>query len=827
MSQIKYNHRKIEEKWQKFWADKAIYKTAEESNRENYYVLEMFLYPSGSIHMGHVRNYAIGDTIARYKKMQGFNVLHPMGWDAFGLPAENAAIENKIHPKEWSNRNIAEMKKQLIALGFSYDWEREINTSDPKYYRHEQQMFIDFYNAGLAYRKESLVNWDPMDKTVLANEQVIEGRGWRSGASVEKKKLQQWFFKISDYSEELLNNLDNLDGWPSNVKLMQENWIGKSIGHEVMFNVKDSHVTLKVFSTEVEKIFGSSFISIAADHSLKNAMSGEISRKVDHLLEIKNNHCDGMTGVFSGLYAIHPIDCQQKIPIYFTNDVKYNYTDSAVLGCPAHNKKDYEFALEHNLTITQVVTDGEDVKHSLPFLKLNGKLMNSNSFNDMDTLEARKQITESLKNKCTSKTIYRLKDWGVSRQRFWGCPIPMIHCPNCGVLPVQREDLPVTLPINASVSLADNFSWQQTTCYQCKSNAQKETDTLDTFVESSWYFARFCSTNSNLPFTGEEVKRWLPVNQYVGGIEHAILHLLYARFFTKALHRCGYLNIKEPFHNLLTQGMICHETYKNENGKWLNPDEVKKISGKYYDRNNGSRVIKGRSEKMSKSKKNTVSPASIIEAYGADAVRLFLLSDSPPTKDLSWSSAGIEGSCKYLNNLYHHVVSNVSLKNKEGTEDRKLFELFYQMLDTINRDLNHLAFNKVIAAIRQFTNTLFVSKVLYKNWLQIITNLLKVTSLFVPHISEELWSIIGHRSSLFNETWPSVNKNYLVPKQSSVAVQINGKTRVILTCSTGEDKSHVLKLVKKVQLIDKFFINKNIINIIFVKNRIVNFILST
>ena len=843
MIQTKYNPIEIEKKWQKVWDDSQSHKTAEDDSKEKYYVLEMFLYPSGKIHMGHVRNYAIGDAVARFKKAQGFNILHPMGWDAFGLPAENAAIQHKLHPNDWTIENIASMKKQLKSLGFSYDWSREINTSQPEYYKHEQAMFIDFLNTGLAYQKESIVNWDPVDHTVLANEQVIDGKGWRSGAEIEKKKLKQWFLKITDFADELLNDLDNLPHWSDNVKTMQRNWIGKSLGAEINFKVDDLDKIISAFSTRPETIFGATFICIAYDHELVKHIEPSNEKK-QFIAKCKAaagaDTIDDNTpkeGWFTWHHVHHPFIKGKKLPIYIANYVLSEYGTGAVFGCPAHDARDFEFAKKYDIDIISVIKPLNSTEESIPHIEPVCTLINSGFLDGLSVVEAKQEVIKKLTSTRIGKkkTTYKLKDWGISRQRYWGCPIPIIYCKSCGTIPVPKEHLPIELPMDISFERPGNPLdhhpiWKYVKCHKCGENAIRETDTFDTFFESSWYFARFCSLEAEKAFDKDVVQKWLPVDQYIGGIEHAIMHLLYARFFTKALRNCGYLDLNEPFKGLLTQGMICHATFKNAKGDWLSPDEVIKKGNNYFTKKSNEAVTVGRIEKMSKSKKNTIDPTDMIVKYGADAVGLFLLSDSPPTRDLEWSDEGIEGSYRYLNSLYKFVSNFLQIKEKESknadsNQEIELRKLMHQTIAVVTEDLESFALNRAIANIRKLSNELFTNDASYELTKEVIEVILKLISVFTPHIAEDLWEKLGHKESISQHAWSVPNKEFLSQDVAKVAIQINGKTRAIADLPHDCTQEEALVVIKEIKMLDKYLFNAKIKKIIHVENKIVNFVL--
>ncbi|PIR31993.1 MAG: leucine--tRNA ligase [Alphaproteobacteria bacterium CG11_big_fil_rev_8_21_14_0_20_44_7] len=795
-----YDPQQIESKWQKFWDESQSFKPEPISSKPKAYVLEMFPYPSGRIHMGHLRNYTIGDAIARYKRSKGFNVLHPMGWDAFGLPAENAAIENNVNPADWTYQNIDNMRVELKKIGLSYDWEREIATCHPEYYKHEQAFFLSFIENGLAYQKEATVNWDPVDNTVLANEQVIDGRGWRSGALVERKKLKQWFLRISDFSEDLLEGLKELNGWPDSVRLMQEKWIGKSIGAEIEFEIVNAAQSLsannklKVFTTRPDTIFGASFCAIAPGHPIAEQLSTtnhQLSTFIEECNQIANTE-EAMEkaekkGFDTGLRIKHPFIEGLELPLYVANFILMEYGTGAIFGCPAHDERDREFAEKYNLPIKEVV--GEDgILHSSEFL------------NGLDVESAKtKAIEEFEKLGCGKKQItYRLRDWGVSRQRYWGCPIPIIYCDDCGAVPVPKTDLPVELPKDVSFEklgnpLDNHPTWKHVDCPKCGGKAERETDTFDTFFESSWYFARFCSTNDNNPL--ENADKFLPVDNYVGGIEHAVLHLLYSRFFTRALTKCGYINIKEPFKNLLTQGMVCHPTYKNSKGEWIYPEDADENS------------VKGGSVKMSKSKKNVVDPTKIVEKYGADTARLFMLSDSPPERDLEWSDEGVEGSYKFLKRLWSSAIAEMP----EEADNKKHI---HRAIKDVTADFEGNHFNKAVANIRTLFNELNKnpSREGYKALLALLFPL-------TPHISAEIAEKIGAEAT----NWPQFDEKYLQEDSVNVAVQVNGKKRAIVTLPLNADEAKAKEIALTHENVVNF-IENGIKKFIYVPNKIINIV---
>ena len=831
----RFNFQVIEKKWQKTFANNKLHK----SSGKKYYCLEMFPYPSGKIHMGHVRNYTIGDVIARYKYQKGFNVLHPMGWDAFGLPAENASKLNNLHPSDWTNKNIKTMKNQLKMLGLSIDWDLELSTCEPEYFKHQQELFIDFYNNGLVSRKETYVNWDPVEKTVLANEQVINGRGWRSNAIVERKKLSQWFFNITKFAEPLLQDLNNLEGWPEKVKIMQKNWIGKSYGCELNFNIDDNQDSIKVFTTRPDTLFGASFLALSNDHPL--------SKKFINNNDFKNfkNECNktGTTeeaianaeklGFNTNLYAQHPFIKGKKIPIYFANFVLMDYGTGAIFGCPAHDQRDFDFAQKYNLEIIKVVSDDNSKELTEAFTG-NGKIINSEFLNNLDIKEAKEKIIKEIEKRKLGqkKTLYRLKDWGISRQRYWGCPIPMIYLKNGSVVPVDKSELPILLPkdINLKSSgnpLNDHPEWKNTIYKKTGEQAIRETDTLDTFVDSSWYFLRFCSPKHNTPFDEDKINYWMPVDQYIGGIEHAILHLLYSRFFTKGINAINKkIDLSEPFKNLFTQGMVCHETYKDHDGNWLYPEEIKKISEtRAIKKTDNKEVIIGPSESMSKSKKNTIDPETMIKQYGADSIRWFILSDSPPEKDIQWSDIGVISSNKFLHKIWN--LNLVILNRNEQTEDLETMKKFNTEIDIlvgkIDKSINEFRFNVSIAHFYETYNLLnknIDSQISNKCMIDNLTKLMKLMKPFVPHLASECLELL--KCSNANE-WPNIKMG--LNENIKLAIQINGKTRDVIEIKKNTSEEQIKKHIERSSKARKYIENQKILKTIFVKDKIINYII--
>lgn len=790
-----YPFRHIESKWQKFWHDNQSYKVADTGPEPKCYILEMLPYPSGRLHMGHVRNYAIGDAIARFKVAKGFRVLHPMGWDAFGLPAENAAIQRNTHPEQWTIQNIADMKRQLIQLGFSYDWDREITTCLPNYYGHEQKLFLEFYKKGLIYRKESWVNWDPTENTVLANEQVINGRGWRSGALVEKRKLNQWSVKITDYAQELLDDLTQISaGWPEKVIRMQENWIGRSEGALVHFPIKDhAEKSLEIFTTRPETLFGASFCAIAPTHPLISDLlsdNPELAQFVQDCQRIVATEEALSTvekkGFDTGLRVLHPFAKGQEIPIYVANFVLMEYGTGALFGCPAHDERDFEFAQRYNLPIRSVVETTSALPYTGP-----GKMIDSDFLTGLTIDDARTKAIDALEilNLGKRKITYRLRDWSVSRQRYWGCPIPIIHCPTCGEVPIPGDQLPVILPQDVKFDhpgnpLDHHPTWQHIDCPKCHGPAKRDTDTLDTFFESSWYFLRYCAPQSADPIDAKICNDWMPVDWYIGGVEHAVLHLLYARFFTKALRDCGYVTFDEPFTNLLTQGMVCHETYQDENGKWVYPHDVEKDSfGNHIHAETRAPVTVGRSEKMSKSKHNLIDPQDIINTYGADVARVFILSDTPPDRDFDWNTEALDGSWRYVNRVWRLVEETFARIEQNVPGDESLCKQTHQYLAKLTDAYERNAFNKVLSFNRELARAIDDRKdsASSSSLREAVSILIQTLAPIAPHMGHELWDKIHPGQILLQTPWPAVDEALARVDEITIAVQVNGKLRGTLT----------------------------------------------
>ncbi|WP_068089890.1 leucine--tRNA ligase [Novosphingobium rosa] len=825
--------------WQRVWDEAQSFKADDSSPKPRSYVLEMFPYPSGRIHIGHVRNYTMGDVLARYKRMQGFEVLHPMGWDAFGMPAENAAMEKGVHPGGWTRDNIANMKAQLKRLGFALDWSRELATCEPDYYGQEQALFLDLYAAGLVYRKESTVNWDPIDQTVLANEQVIDGRGWRSGAMVEKRKLSQWFLKITDFADELLEGLGSLEHWPEKVKLMQENWIGKSQGLQFSFHLSNG-AGLDVYTTRPDTIFGASFVAVAADHPVAQGVAEHNAEAAAFIELCKQGGTTAAEletaeklGFDTGITARHPFT-GAELPVFIANFVLMEYGTGAVMAVPGHDQRDFEFATKYSLPILRVVAARAE-EADKPFGKEaeagDGILVNSDFLNGLSVAEAKKAIIARIEANGSGegKTVWRLRDWGVSRQRYWGTPIPFIHCEICGVVPVPKKQLPVVLPEDVDFAtpgnpLARHATWKHVDCPQCGHAARRETDTLDTFVDSSWYFLRFASQPSDAPFDPAEIARWLPVGQYIGGIEHAILHLLYARFWTRALSRISKIEVKEPFASLFTQGMVTHETYSRvdpANGQpvWFSPREVERSGEGATLKSDGGAVEIGRVIKMSKSKKNVVDPDEIVATYGADAIRWFMLSDSPPERDLPWSEAGIEGCARFVQRLWRLFGQyDASASGEDKAVERKI----HQTVHAAAQDIESLGFNKAVARIYELTGAVEKAAPSASRNNGIKAVLLLIAPM-MPHLAEEAWAKIGE-GLIADAAWPEVDPALLVDDEVTVAIQVKGKLRDTVTVAKGTSKEELERLARASEKVQRALEGAEIKKVIVVPDRLVNLV---
>ncbi|UWU92783.1 leucine--tRNA ligase [Bradyrhizobium sp. CB1015] len=871
MTSERYNARDAEPRWQRLWDEQAIFVSKNDDPRPKYYVLEMFPYPSGRIHIGHVRNYTLGDVLARFMRAKGFNVLHPMGWDAFGLPAENAAIERKVAPKAWTYDNIAAMKKQLRSIGLSLDWSREIATCDPSYYKHQQKMFLDFLRAGLAEREKRKVNWDPVDMTVLANEQVIDGRGWRSGAVVEQREMNQWVFKITKYSQELLSALDGLDRWPDKVRLMQRNWIGRSEGLLIRFAL-DAATTpageseLKIFTTRPDTLFGAKFMAISADHPLAQAAAAKNPKLAEFIAEIKKIgtaqeiiDTAEKQGFDTGIRAVHPFDPSWKLPVYVANFVLMEYGTGAIFGCPAHDQRDLDFVNKYNLGNTPVVCpEGQDPNSFVitdTAYDGDGRIINSRFLDGMTIEQAKEEVAKRLETELRGnapvgerQVNFRLRDWGISRQRYWGCPIPVIHCPKCDVVPVPDADLPVKLPDDATFDKPGNAldhhpTWKHVTCPQCGGKASRETDTMDTFVDSSWYFARFTDPwNEASPTTPAVANRMLPVDQYIGGVEHAILHLLYSRFFTRAMKATGHIALDEPFAGMFTQGMVVHETYQKADGTYVQPAEVKVEVGGNGRRatllTTGEDIAIGPIEKMSKSKKNTVDPDDIIETYGADVARWFMLSDSPPDRDVIWSDERVQGASRFVQRLWRLVNDAVELGKAApaarpasfGPDATALRKAAHGALDKVTTGIERLHFNVCLAHIREFTNAF--SEVLQRPgqpapdlaWaIQEASQILvQLFSPMMPHLAEECWQVLGRKGLVSEADWPKIERDLLVEDSVTLVVQVNGKKRGEVTVATAAQNPEIEAAVLGLDAVKLALDGKPVRKVIIVPKRIVN-----
>ncbi len=869
MATERYNAREVEARWQNVWNEKDVFVTSNDDEREKYYVLEMFPYPSGRIHMGHVRNYAMGDVVARYKRAKGFNVLHPMGWDAFGMPAENAAMQNKVHPKDWTYENIAFMRDQLKIMGLSLDWSREFATCDVEYYTQQQRLFLKFLEAGLVYRKNAKVNWDPVDMTVLANEQVIDGRGWRSGALVEQRELTQWFFRISDYSEDLLEAIDTLDRWPEKVRLMQKNWIGKSEGLRVRFAFTETAPTgddvLEIFTTRPDTLFGASFMGLSPDHPISAKLAEDNPQLKAFIEECRRVGTSAEAietaekkGIDTGLRVKHPLDDSIELPVYVANFILMDYGTGAIFACPAHDQRDLDFARKYGLPVKPVVLpkDADPATFEIgdEAFTDDGAIFNSGFLNGMGIAEAKNAVAAKLETtqvagaaQAERQVNYRLRDWGISRQRYWGCPIPVIHCDDCGVVPEKDENLPVQLPDDINFDKPGNpldrhATWRNTTCPKCGKAALRETDTMDTFVDSSWYFARFTEPRCDQPTNPEAANSWLPVDQYIGGIEHAILHLLYSRFFTRAMQKVGALDLKEPFKGLFTQGMVTHETYRigeGANGRWVAPTEIRieESDGKRRATliETGEEVAIGSIEKMSKSKKNTVDPTDIIETYGADTARWFVLSDSPPERDVIWTEEGVQGSWRFVQRVWR-LIGDISEKTGPREEvpafsDKalELRRISHKTLSAVSKDIEGLGFNRAVARLYEFVNS--IGKAVHDGveasdqaWAvrEAAEFLTQMMAPMMPHLAEECWTVLGHDNLISQSNWPVVEESLLVEDTVTLPVQINGKKRGEITVANDASKEAVEAATLEADFVKRALEGKAPRKIIVVPQRIVN-----
>ena len=855
----RYNPKEAEPKWQAAWTAAQVFEAGADNDKPAYYVLEMFPYPSGRIHIGHVRNYAMGDVIARYKKACGYNVLHPMGWDAFGMPAENAAMQTKSHPRTWTYDNIDAMRGQLKRMGLAIDWSREFATCDPAYYRHQQRMFLEFWKRGFAYRKESSVNWDPVDQTVLANEQVIDGKGWRSGAPVERRKLAQWFFRITDAADDLLEALDDgrLKGWPENVRLMQRNWIGKSKGLQMKFRFEAGTSApagfedgLEIYTTRPDTLYGASFCAVAPDHPLAAHFAEKDPALADFIAECQKTGTSEEAiekaekkGMALPLRVAHPFAKGKTLPVYVANFILMQYGTGAIFGCPAHDQRDLDFVRKYGLEVIPVVlppdADPQSFEIGDEAYVGPGKLFNSDFLDGLDVEEgvaaAIARVEEMGQGQGT--TQYRLRDWGVSRQRYWGCPIPAIHCDACGVVPVPEADLPVQLPEEADFSVPGNPldrhpTWKHAKCPKCGADARRETDTMDTFVDSSWYFARFAAPHPEQPVEGAQADRWLPVDQYIGGIEHAILHLLYARYFTRMMKACGYLSVDEPFANLFTQGMVVHATYRDESGAWLLPEEVV-IDDKGARRaDNGEPVSVGPIEKMSKSKKNVVSPEAIADTYGADAARWFMLSDSPPERDVEWTDSGVEGAWRLIGRIWDTVEAAAGALEgfdadapAANADDKPLRQATHGAIAGVTEDIDHFRFNKAIARLYEFLNILRKDNKA-GDWAraEALSALTRLIAPFTPHLAEECWETLGGAGLVCEAPWPKADAGLLARDVVVLGVQVNGKRRDELEVAADADKEAVEKAALSLETVQRHIEGKTLRKVVVVPGRIVNIV---
>ena len=845
-----YDHKKIEAFWQKTWSEKKLFSI--QKNGDPYYVLEMFPYPSGRIHMGHVRVYTLGDVLARYKRSQGFNVLHPMGWDAFGMPAENAAIENGIHPREWTEKNIKNMKTQLKSMGISYDWNREISTCSSDYIKQQQKIFIKLFNAKLVYKKESWANWDPVEGSVLANEQVIDGKGWRSGANVEKKLLNQWFLAITKFAKPLLDNLDNLNEWPENVKIMQKNWIGKSVGAQLSFNIKKNNLVhdyndIEVFTTRPDTLFGASFIALAPDHSLSIKLSKKSEEIAAFIKDWRSSFVNEedldkapKNGIFTNLYVLHPFQ-NKLLPIYIANFVLSTYGTGAVIGVPAHDQRDFDFAKKYNLEIKAVVKEVNDLG-DLELTKAytgSGILINSQFLNGLSVDDAKKEIIKQIESRSIGKAnvTYRLRDWCASRQRYWGCPIPIIYREDGETIAVEESELPIELPNDIDFSkggnpLENHPTWKHTICKETGLKAVRETDTLDTFFDSSWYYLRFLNPKNELNLNSNEIKKWCPVHQYVGGIEHAILHLLYSRFFVKALNSIGEIKIDEPFKGLFCQGMVCHQTYKDEDGKWVFPEDLIRKENSFIHKKTGKKVSAIKSEKMSKSKKNIVDPVSIISEYGADTARIFMLSDSPPERNLDWSNSGIEGSKKFIIKIWNYFnrldFSRKDInKSSDSISDQslELIKKTHLCIEKVTRSLDSFQYNVAVAALREFANFFLNVKLETVTLHDTLSKWVVMMSPLTPHFAEELWQILGYKNLVTEENWPEYNRKLFEENTINLIIQVNGKKKLVINIRKGLNESETKELVLNNDKVKDALTKNTIKKLIVVPDRVVNLVI--
>jgi len=845
ISPSRFAFKDAEERWQSLWETRGCFNASDDRDRPKYYVLEMFPYPSGRIHMGHVRNYTMGDVVARYKRACGFNVLHPMGWDAFGMPAENAAMEKKVHPAEWTYANIDTMRRQLKMMGLSIDWSREIATCDPNYYQHEQQMFLEYLEAGLIERREGWVNWDPVDQTVLANEQVIDGKGWRSGAAVEKRLLSQWYFKITDYAQELLDALEDLDRWPEKVRLMQANWIGRSEGLRISFKIEGQENRLEVYTTRPDTIFGASFCAISPEHPLAAelaAKDNELTSFIEICGQLGTSEAvieqAEKIGYDTGLRVRHPFITGKTMPVYVANFILMEYGTGAIFGCPAHDQRDLDFARKYGLDVLPVVLpDGKhDVSIENEAYVGPGKLTNSEFLNGLSIEDAKAEITRRIEaaGQGLREVNFRLRDWGISRQRYWGCPIPVIHCEDCGVVPVPAADLPVILPEDVNFGAPGNplerhEDWKTVNCPKCGKPARRETDTFDTFMDSSWYYARFTAPNADTPTNRDAADYWLPVDQYIGGIEHAILHLLYSRFYMRAMTKTGHAGMDEPFTGLFTQGMICHQTYRTQSGEWVEPADVVEGDGDdIFHVETREPLIVGRSEKMSKSKKNVIDPEDIIKSYGADTARWFMLSDSPPDRDLDWTEAGITGAWRFANRLWRIAVDATKNLPEPGatSQNTEVRRAIHRAIAGVTEDLEAFHFNRSVARVHELVNVL--SNIDPETDGETLREGLEAVTLLIgpmmPHLAEELWHTLGHETPVAETDWPTFDKSLLIQDTVKIAVQVQGKMRGTVEIANNAEKPVAEEAALALPTVIASLNGKKIKKIIYVPNRIINVI---
>tara|TARA_B110000037_G_scaffold23606_1_gene26974 strand:- start:814 stop:3396 length:2583 start_codon:yes stop_codon:yes gene_type:complete len=857
----RFNPKIADKKWQNIWDTNNYFLSKVDHNKEKYYILEMFPYPSGKIHMGHVRNYTLGDVVARFKRAQGFNVLHPMGWDAFGLPAENAAIQNKTSPSDWTYKNIEEMKRQLKLIGLSIDWTKEIATCSKTYFKHQQKLFKDFFDNKLVYKKESQVNWDPVEQTVLANEQVIDGKGWRSGVEIKRKKLSQWFFKITDFGNELLDGLAQLPKWPEKVKLMQENWIGKSIGCEINLELVDLKFQsikehLKIYTTRPDTIFGATFCAISTGHPLALEISKDNNDVKNFIKKYESKNITEETlaktekeGIKIDYFIKHPLIKDKFLPVYIANFVLMEYGSGAIYGCPAHDQRDLDFANKYSIEVIPVLMPRNDKeKYSITDEAYtgDGTLINSDYLDGLNIKDAQALVIEKLESLKigSKKTNFRLRDWGISRQRYWGCPIPIIYREDGEIICLSQEHLPIELPEDIDLSspgnpLENHPTWKYTKCPLTGMNAIRETDTLDTFVDSAWYFLRFCSAeNNNEAFNENDINYWMPVDQYVGGVEHAILHLLYSRFFTRALNKTEQIKFKEPFSGLFTQGMVCHETYKSKSGEWIYPNDLYEKDKKYFLKASDEEIIRGPIESMSKSKKNVVDPENIIDEYGADTARLFMLSDSPPERDINWSLSGINGAWKFTQKFWRTVsncenIFNVNIQNKPDQFDQisiSFRKKIHKYLKLITNSIENFQMNVAVAKIHEMNNELtsFIPDNESQKWAkkEALNILLRIAEPMMPHLAEECWKQIGNSKSIIEVPWPLYDEALITEDEALIIIQINGKKKAEIHVATNMDEKHVYTAALNLKNIQNIITSETTIKKkIFIPNKILNIVI--